>query len=243
MKKNNFRMKKSLASIAGAVLLMLGAASSQAALIGYETADAGQLPGTSQAFAGSAQLSAIQGSLLKTSATDYADIFRIFLQAGLGFSATTTASATTMNNFDTTLFLFDSGGLGLVANDDDPQVGPTSTIANYMASVTGFYYLAIAGAGYTPLSANGSIFGSLTGLDQAGPSGPGGGLGLIAWNSVSSEGDDYEIVMNGAYSGRPDVNPVPEPGSLALLALGLCAAARIRRRSAASANAGQVLAA
>jgi hypothetical protein len=226
MKTHNFRMKRPLASLALAALLVAGATAASAAPIEVESGDAGELTGTAQSFNGTASLDAVRGSLLTTSNLDYADLFRIYLTAGQSFSATTTGSGIAYNNFDTGLFLFNGAGLGLLANDDDPNVGPSSSIANYAPAASGFYYLAIAGAGYTPLSAGGAIFGSLLGLDQVGPAGPGGALPLAAWSSVSSEGGAYEIQLQGALVGV-----VPEPSSWAMLALGLCAVAAARRRA------------
>ncbi|MFZ6644905.1 PEP-CTERM sorting domain-containing protein [Undibacterium sp. TJN25] len=227
MKTIKLRLKRSLLALAGTTLLVLAATSTQAAAI-TEGADTGQTLGTAQTTAGSASIDTIRGSLLTTAGNDYADMFRIYLYAGSTFSATTTASSLDFNNFDTSLFLFDSSGKGLVANDDDPNVGPTSTLHDFAVAASGYYYLAIAGAGYTPVSAGGSIFGSLLGLDQVGPNGAGGSQALSGWQSISGEGDAYEIVMQSAFAGLPAAD-VPEPGSLMLLGLG--AAALISRRN------------
>lgn len=223
-------LTQSLGALAGAVLMTLAAGAAHAGPV-TEGGDAGQLLGSAQTFSGSSAISAITGSLLTSSATDYADLFRVYLYAGSVFSATTTASAWNTNNFDTALFLFDSTGHGVVANDDDPNVGPQSTITiSQTVGSSGYYYLAIAGAGYTPVSAGGSIFGNLVGKDQVGAVGAGGSGALSGWQSISHEGGDYEVVLQGAYA---NVSAVPEPTTITMLmaGLGLVGVAARRRRS------------
>jgi hypothetical protein len=224
-------LTQSLGALAGAILMTLAAGAAHAGPVA-ESGDAGQLLGSAQTFTGSGAISAITGSLLTTSGTDYADLFRVYLLAGSTFSATTAASAWSTNNFDTALFLFDSTGHGVVANDDDPNSGPLSTITiTKTVGSSGYYYLAIAGAGYTPVSAGGSIFGDLRGLNQqVGAVGLGGSGVLKGWESVSQEGGEYEVVLQGAYANAA---PVPEPATISMLmaGLGLVGVAARRRRS------------
>jgi hypothetical protein len=203
------------AKSAAAAALLATAGASQALTLINEAGDAGPLPGTAQVVSGSGSIDALRGSLLTTSATDYADLYAIYLTAGVSFSATTTSSTLAYNNFDTTLFLFDSAGRGLLASDD--VGGSQSTISGYVPALSDVYYVGIAGAGYTPFSAGGAIFPSLVGVTQVSATGPGAASGLTGWSSISNEGDAYEIKLTGAFA----MAPVPEPGSFALMALGL----------------------
>ncbi|WP_067064804.1 PEP-CTERM sorting domain-containing protein [Roseateles chitosanitabidus] len=210
-------------------MLALGAATSAQAAAVYNEggSDVGELITTAAPVSGAGTIDAIRGTL--GGGVDAADLFAIYLTAGTAFSATTTASGFTYNAFDTVLFLFDAAGKGLFANDDDGDFGGSqSTIANFIPSVSGLYYLAITGAGYTPVSGGAGIFPSLLGTTGNVAANAGAGP-LTGWNSVTSEFGDYEIVLTGAQAA------VPEPGSLLLVGAALGAAGLIRRRKAAPA--------
>ncbi|OWQ49182.1 hypothetical protein CDL60_00025 [Roseateles noduli] len=206
--------------------LALGAATSaQAAAVFGEGGDAGQTVGSAQTLFGTGPIDAIQGTL-----NGDADLFAIYLTAGTAFSATTTASGIDYNFFDTVLYLFDAAGKGLIANDDDGDVGGSqSTLSNYIPTVSGLYYLAITGAGYTPVSGGSPIFPSLLGQGGNVAANPGAGP-LTGWSSSTSEFDVYEIQLVGATAVAPAASDVPEPGSLLLAGAALGAAGLIRRR-------------
>ena len=209
-----------------AVLLALGAtgAAHADAVFDEGPGDAGQLLLTATTTVGTGALGTIRGSL--TGGLDTADLFAIYLTAGTAFSATTTASPFTYNAFDTVLYLFDAAGKGLIANDDDGNVGgPQSTLSNYIPSVSGLYYLAIAGAGYNPVSGADAIFPLLWGQGGNVAANPGAGV-LTGWTSSTSEFGDYEIVLTGATAA----SGVPEPASLLLAGAALIAAGAARRR-------------
>jgi hypothetical protein len=79
---NKMKMKKiriSLLALASTMVLAFGN-SAHAALI-TEAGDAGKLTTTAQTSAGSGAIDAIRGTLLTSSGDDYADIFRIYLNA------------------------------------------------------------------------------------------------------------------------------------------------------------------
>jgi len=207
----------------------LSTASAFAANTYVESGDAGQTIATAQAVGtlpGGSPLDAIRGTL-----TSGADLYQIYLTGGQAFSATTTASSLAYNSFDTELFLFNSAGLGVYANDDSAASPPQSTLPAshaFAPSASGVYYLAIAGAGYTPVSAGGAIFDAFFATsDVVGPTGAGGTAPLASWSSVSSETGDYEIVLTGAQF-LPTA--VPEPASALLLLAGLAASATLSRR-------------
>ena len=221
------RFKLPARYLAVAAVAALGATASHASLIYNEVGDAGEVIASAQSILGTGALDAIQGSLQTSSPSDYADLFAIYLTSGQTFSATTTMSSLSYNNFDTALFLFDGAGFGLLANDDDG--GPQSTLSGFVPSYSGLYYLAIAGAGYDPISAGGSIFPSMIFGGQFGPTGPGGAQPLSGWQSITSEWDAYEIVLTGASYVTASV---PEPSSSLLVGSALAAVVVTRRRRA-----------
>ncbi|OWQ93806.1 hypothetical protein CDN99_05050 [Roseateles aquatilis] len=207
--------------------LALGAATSgHAAAVYNEVGDAGQTLATAQVLLGTGSIDAIRGTLDASSA----DMFAIYLTAGTAFSATLTESSIAFNNFDSVLYLFDAFGRGLIANDDDGDVGgPYSTLSGYIPTVSGLYYLAVTGAGYTPVSGTSAIFPSLLGQGGNVAANPGAGP-LTNWISTSAESGRYEIVLTGASA------VVPEPGSLLLVGAALGAVGLIRRRKTAASS-------
>jgi len=200
-----------------------------------EIGDAGELTGTAQAAdsqPGGTSLTNIYGFL----ESGGADLFRIYLTGGQTFSATTTLSGSA-NFFDSQLFLFDSTGLGIYANDDDENSPPQSTLPasiSFTPSTSGVYFLAISGSGYLPGSVGGYIFpvtGGLLDPGVVGPTGPGGASPLSTWSSISSETGDYDIALTGAEFLPSAVGEIPEPSTTILLGAGLAAVAMLRRKA------------
>jgi hypothetical protein len=209
--------------------LLVAAVAASATNIYVEVGDAGQLLGTAQIVntLPGAELDAIQGNL----EAGGADLFQIFLTGGQTFSATTTASSIAFNNFDSQLMLFDSSGIGVYANDDDPNSPPQSTLlagVTLTPAASSIYYLAIGGDGFMPTSLAGLIFPVSGGIldqsgdpanGQVGPTGAGGASPLNGWSSTSSENGAYEIVLTGAeFVGAA---ATPEPATAGLIGMGI----------------------
>jgi len=212
------RTHAALAPVFLSAALAMTASAPAMADIHTETADAGGSLATAQSTMG--MPTAIRGNLSGSAGGDGTDLYRIYLGAGNVFTATTAASAISYNNFDTTLFLFDATGRGLVANDDDASVGPQSTLS-FTATASGYYFLGIAGNGLDAVSGNQSIFAGLAGSTGQMAPAPGAGA-LTGWNGYTSEGDAYEIALQ--------VQAVPEPQTLALMLAGIAVCGTVARR-------------
>ncbi len=118
-----------------------------------ENGDAGDLPATSQNLAAD-PVTVIDGAF--TSGGD-ADVYRLCLSGGKTFSASTVGGS----DRDTQLFLFNSGGYGVYANDDAGFGLRTSLLpANHAwtPAAAGEYFLAISSFNRDPQSSLGPIF-------------------------------------------------------------------------------------
>lgn len=193
-----------------------------------ESDDVGELLNTAQLIQqGTQPLESIFGTL-----SGDADLFQIFLTGGQTFSATTlnldtligipidnTLGAPTELLEDPQLFLFDSFGRGVYANDDN-SFSSQSTLpsASFSPAESGIYYLAISSFGYNPISAEGKIFPDEPLDGVFGPTGPGGGLPLIGFEGTSTTSGRYTIALTGVQTGTQSV---PEPTStLGMVAIG-----------------------
>jgi hypothetical protein len=193
---------------------------------------AGALPGTAEDLTGLSPTE-ITGSIPDT--TDPllgVNMFAIDIQDFASFSAITLGSPFGIT--DTNLFLFDSTGRGVYANDDisgantlsclpsqvdnpcsssqPPGVGPTAD---------GVYYLAISRSSNMPLSATGEIFTILNSTDVVGPDTTMGGNDPItgwdggAFTSTDTDLVNYDIVLTGTV---PET--VPEPSTWPVIGVG-----------------------
>lgn len=200
-----------------------------AVVIYREVGDAGELPATAQSTTDTTQaFDEIQGTLSPTRG-DSVDMFRIFISGGGDFSAQTVGGVA----FDSELFLFDSNGRGVYANDDTngfltPSVLPAHNALTPTAA--GFYYLAISQCCHQPFSSGGAIFQDVDGgaghLLLSGPTGPGGAFEVTSFGGGFDQnpgGGPYTIFLTGAFVAPvvPGTTGVPEPETLSLLLAGL----------------------
>jgi hypothetical protein len=201
-----------------------------------EVGDAGRLRNTAQPTAASQgaagqPLTAIFGGLF--GATDI-DLFIINITDPANFSATT-ANATT-GGLDTALFLFDSNGRPVYANDDEPggaSVRSTLPAGNgFSPQVAGLYYLAVSLSGAEPVNlSNVALFASFTASTEVrGPNASATGP-LSNWDTsgVFAGGTtfpaSYQIDLTGATTAA-----VPEPTTLALAVIGGIGLVGFRRK-------------
>lgn len=188
-----------------------------------EIGDAGQLLLTAQVPAGSGSLTTINGAL----SFGDVDIYKIFVTGGGTFSAL--AQGASPSFLDPELFLFDSQGIGVYANEEifppDPFLAPGSAMLPANTSLTpivpGQYFLAISTPFLDPISSSGSIFPCLGCLPSGvfGPTGPGGASPLIGWSGSPFSAGSYGITLTGAEF--VSTTAVPEPSTVLFLGIGL----------------------
>jgi hypothetical protein len=209
------------------VLALLAApAAGWAGPVWAEVGDAGQLPATAQVTTGGGPLTAITGTI---DTPNDVDMFAIRITSPSTFSATTVGQPGT--HFDTQLFLFDSNGRGVEANDDVSTTNLRSTLTSIGALPSGIYYLAISSFNADPVAPGGlrlfpepeETIAPTFGL-PVGPTGPGGGLPVADWTTGGLSAGTYQIALTGAEFA------IPEPGSVLLFGLGLAGALGYGRR-------------
>jgi hypothetical protein len=159
-----------------------------------ERGDAGGMPDSSQACAGSGALTQIVGSL----GTGDTDMYRIYICDPANFVATTVGGA----YFDTALYLFDSLGIGVDFNDDEPGDTTQSLLTSVMLPGEGVYYLAVCAAGRKPLSWSAEpLWEDEPAVAERRPDGPGAGP-VAVWTGWP-QGGMYRVLLTGAcYSTR-----------------------------------------
>ena len=155
---------KPLTALTATVLAGLALALPAAAMAATEVGDAGDLPATAQDLSG-APVDAIDGAI---GAGDDQDLYRICLEGGGTFSATTVGGT----ELDTQLYLFDAAGHGVYGNDDSQATRQSTLPAGHelTPSAPGVYLLAVTPYDRDPESTAGKIFG---GGGVLAPDGPG----------------------------------------------------------------------
>lgn len=163
---------------------------------------------------------------------DFEDMYQITIvePSKLVFSTQDTST-----NFQTSLWLFDANGNGLLGNVIAPTITagdlgtPTgSLILNFSTDDTGIlinkpgiYYICISSANRRPQNDFGPLF-LFSQVDEiSGPDNEGGFSPLAGWFGEGEAGD-YELLLQG-------VGTVPAPGALALLGISAIGLRRRRR--------------
>lgn len=216
--------KKTLLWSALVATTLLASASVNAQYV--ETLDAGQtIPTASGTGIPGTSLTSIAGTL--SSSTD-ADIFMIRITNAMTFSAI----ASSISGIDTSLFLFDSTGLPIVANDDASSSSFQGAIpagnSFTMSLAPGIYYLGISLSGNEPVNLSNQL---LFTLDQPTTSLRGMASGLnpktesnFNGNTSFPESGSYNIALTSTQSAA-----VPEPSNIAMLIVGAAVVLFLRR--------------
>jgi hypothetical protein len=169
-----------------------------------EVGDAGDLPATAQDLTG-APVDSIRGELAGD--TDVVDMYRLCLDGGGSFSASTVGGS----SVDTQLFLFDSSGRGVYANDDllENVVKQSLLPAGHSLtpSAQGEYLLAVGIYNLDPQSAGDPIFPAAT--EVVGPTGPGGGRPVTDWGGRPDDPGGYTLTITGAQCAPGDDTTPP----------------------------------
>ena len=194
-----------------------------------QTKEAGETLTSAQVIpSGPLSLESISGTI---SQTNPANLFKIFLTGGKTFSATTKINPGSLA--DPQLFLFDSSGKGIYANDDESINTQQATLpkGEFSPSDAGIYYLGISGFDYNPVGTNGSkIFPDFPDVDfKTVVKSSGDGFQLEEFDGLILDGGSYNITLTGVQTAG--TKAVPEASSgLGLLAFGVLSTGAIASR-------------
>jgi hypothetical protein len=237
---NTATVKREMATkISLRIVLPLALMTLPVAYAGLITASgAGALPGSAEDLTGVAPTEII-GSIPDTiDPLLGVNMFAIDIGDFAAFSAITLGSPFGIT--DTELFLFDSTGRGVYANDDIDGGNTLSCLPSQVdnpcssplpsgvgPTANGIFYLAITRSSNMPLSASGEIFTIFDSTDVVGPDTTAGGNDPITgWDGgafTSSDTDlvNYDIVLTGT---------VPEPATWPVLGVAGVLLALVRRK-------------
>lgn len=200
-----------------------------------ESGDAGDLPTAAQVLTPALSVGAnsITGATTLTNGLSDSDMYQITLSTAESLTASTTAFSVGKNNFDTQIALFNSAGVGILANDDAASGGSQSSLTTGTLPA-GNYYLLISGSGRYATSASGLIFpnytdGTTDPSATVGPTGSGGASAVTGYTGNSNEAGSYVISLTATLPAA-----VPEPSALAAIVTGFGGLGLVlrRRRSA-----------
>jgi hypothetical protein len=226
---------KKLAYATAIAFFVAGLSSPAQAASFTQIGDTGQTLDTAQTIPpGNDSLDVISGRI---SANNLVGLFKLFLTGGQTFSATTVSPKTLIDLpadlllgiptdilADPQLFLFDATGKGVYGNDDSfGSIQATLPSGGFAPATSGFYFLAIASAGLTPISQSGNIFNP---ADPSGLFAPANGQPLSSFVGQGTTIGTYDIFLTGATA-------VPEPEQMAgIVAAGALAGIyRLKRRN------------
>ncbi|HEY1768704.1 MAG TPA: DVUA0089 family protein [Chthoniobacterales bacterium] len=186
-----------------------------------EVIDAGQTLATaaSTGIAG-VPLTSIVGTI---STSIDADLFAITITSTTSFSAVASSNA----GIDTSLFLFNSAGVPIMANDDSSNSSLQAALpagnSLLMTLTAGTYYIGISLSGNEPINLNSQL---LFTLDQPTTKVRGMAANLNPQTESNFDGatyypetGDYTITLS-ATQGAINPNLIPEPSSFVMLVLG-----------------------
>ena len=172
---------------------------------------------------------AISGSTTPTNGLYDSDMYEFTVAVPGTYTFSTNNFSPGKNNFDTQLALFNSTGVGIVADDDLPSGGELSTIVMSLTSV-GNYYLLLSGSGRYPVDSTGAlIFPNFTDgkTDPTVQTPAKSTLPITAYTGNTNEGGAYNITVTVSAI-------VPEPGTYALVLVGIAGLAfvtKLRRKA------------
>lgn len=212
-------------TLLAAAALTVTAASAQAVVYVEPGNDAGQTLATAAntglAVGTGGTLTGISGTI-GTSAD--ADLYKFTANSTVTLVFTANGGTSSLGNFaiDTSIFLFDTAGNPLVANDDQSNT-------NYQGSFTftlaaGTYYLGISLSGNEPINSNSQL---LFTVNQPTTARRGAASGLNP-TTLSTFNGNTSVAETGPYS--ISINAVPEPSTTAALAFGGLASLVFLRR-------------